>query len=267
MAWENEQEKVEAIEAWLRSELSGDQLADFEAQLKEDAQFAEEVDIHRKLAQHAVDPELDAFEKGVREMLIRKRPEGAEKSSTTGETRRFPYRMWAIAAAVVVLVALTGWMLNRVLNPKMEPEQVFAEHYQEYPMVITIESGGLVRGPEDSIRLQESEIAYRTGNYEAAYLGFSNLRQEAAFGADLNFYFGMSALETDHYPEGKEAFESVLEDPESLFAEAAHWYLGLLQLKSGDIDAAQAIFTSIAESEGSYQARAKDILTNFNALK
>ena len=274
MTWDNEQEKYEAIEAWLGAELDAEQHAAFEARMKADPALAEEVAIHQKLGLFSVDPELSAFEEGVREVLVRKREEasGKEGRASAGEQealggeikpqgsqRRFPTRVWAIAAAVVVLILATGWIMNRYLNPRTDALELFAENYQSYPMVITIESGEeLVRG--DSIRLQESELAYRSGQYPAAYDGFKELVDSGEYGADLYFYFGMAALETNHLQEAETALEKVLAEPGSLFFEAANWYLGLCYLKAEEVEKAVGKFEEIVEGRGSYKDRASDIL-------
>ncbi|MEL7530226.1 MAG: tetratricopeptide repeat protein [Bacteroidota bacterium] len=224
---------IDLIERYLSQKMSEVERTDFETRLTQEKDLAQNL-ADFKEAREAIDLYTEERLKSqFRERYL------AEKASETVMkplgARRW---MYAVAAAVVLLVAvLIG---NRLLNPSLSPEQLYAQNYQMPPLNVRGESDD----PLEVISLKMDQADFETAIVDLqTLLGDSSFqRQPAAW-----LRMGLSYMELQKWPLASDALEQV--DPSSPLVHQARWYAALTALQRGQIEDAKSLLAQIlAES-------------------
>ncbi len=148
------------------------------------------------------------------------------------------FRWASIAAGFLLLATLCWWIW---LKPVPLHEKLFVEHFEPYPAV------GLVRGnASDDIRTQAVE-AYNKNDFATAASLFSSLYENNQDTLSL-FYASVAQLgngETETAIAGFEEFKGI----SSVLREEADFYVGLGNLRMGEIEKVENITNAISEKE------------------
>lgn len=218
---------IELFERYLSQKMSAQERQDFEARL------AGEVDLSQNLAdfreaREAIDLYTEERLKSqFREQYL------AEKASVVKPLRSRRW-MYAVAAAVVLLVAvLIG---DRLLNPNLTSEQLYAQNYQMPPLNVRGES----EDPLDAISLKMDQGDFETAIEDLqALLGDSSFqRQPAAW-----LRTGLSYMELKKWPLAADAFAQV--DSSSPLVHQARWFAALTALQRGQIEETKSLLEQI----------------------
>lgn len=164
-----------------------------------------------------------------------------------GNTKR-----WLLIAGVLALLAIL--FLYFFKTKKDTPEILFAEFYEPMPnMIAPIEKGD---GQNTSYALGFQN--YERGNYEEAIKQFD---RSTTKNQNTIFYRALSLLALNQETLAMPSLTKLSNDPNAEFANAAEWYLMLLQLKLGDINACKQVGKSIlAQPNHRYRLKAQALL-------
>jgi len=239
---------IDLIDKYLREELSGNALQDFEHRLATDTDFAQQVDWHQRLvsgikkqSQREIKSYLQSLE---------------EQEKTTNEKKTVPMNYWkfAIAASVVLLIIAAFWVY--LFQPA--PRDLFAQYYEPYPNVeATVE-----RNEQDTDAYTQAFRWYEDGAYEKATSAFQQLIQENPT-ETLYFYAGLTALERNLPKAALTHFENVITNHENKYYQQALWYAALTAIKQKDIKRAKAYLQTLSDKGGFYGNKAEQLLAEF----
>ncbi|SEQ33151.1 tetratricopeptide repeat protein [Neolewinella agarilytica] len=188
---------------------------------------------------------------------------GAEKDpkSHEGATVRRLSRLYAIAAAILLLIAAGSWWLTH--QPAMDYEALYAEAFTPYAN----ELDSRTMGGEDSPasldeKLAAASLAYDRRDYAAAATAFADYLASApaAAPASARLYYGISLLGANKAGEAIPVFDELANNNAS-YRDTARWYQALALLRSQQPDAARQILTDISSSPSSpFAQRANTLL-------
>ena len=161
-----------------------------------------------------------------------------------------------VAAAVLILSLL----LFKSLTPSYSGDSVYKHNYEP------LEANSFqLRGNTQDVNgsLREGVDYYLSKNYSKAQLAFDNLLKSNNHQPELLLFAGLNQMGQNHFPAAITFFNDLLAD-EGQFIPEAQWYLGLCYIKTGEIQKARSIMTTLSENEGLYKKKAQLILKNLN---
>ena len=241
------------IDRYVNGEMADDELRLFEERMREHAELAQQVHLHRDI--------LEGMEFYFMQQL-------KEQLALSDQIKkkfnvRFALQM---AAALVLLAGLAGAAYYYLLRPT-DPQQVFLSYFGAYPNALT-QTNRSDSSP-DAIR-SEKELAmryYESGDFSQAATAFTRLLASDSVEGNrmaLMFYRGVSYLGAGQAADATADLNTVAQNADSLLAEPATWYLGLSYLRAGQIDEAKKVFTQLRKAEGNYSDQATRLLDELN---
>ncbi len=240
---------IDLIDKYLREELSGNTLQDFEHRLATDMEFAQQVDWHKRLVS-GIKKQSQRELKSYLQSL-----EGRE--STTDEKKTVPLNYWkfAIAASVILLMIAAFWVY--LFRPA--PQDLFAQYYQPYPNVETT----VERNEQDTDAYTQAFQWYEDGQYDKAATAFEHLLSSDNQTEAVYFYAGLTALERNLPKAALTHFENIITNPENKYYQQALWYAALAAIKQKDINRAKAYLQTLSDKGGFYENKAEQLLAEF----
>jgi len=222
----------ERMERYLNEELTQEERSAFQAELKANAAFAEQVRNYA-LARQAIQAEARSQ---LREQVAQayQNYEGEEVEPETQQSGGMPV-LWRAAAAIALIVGL-GIGYVALQSP--------ADPYSEYYSTPGAPSG--IRGEADAAK--EATALYTNKDYAAAANAFEALANDASydFRAEARLYAGVCRLELT---QALAAIEQLKMVPEGSSSKAsANWYLAMGYLLLPDYDQAAEVLKPMAES-------------------
>ena len=157
-----------------------------------------------------------------------------------------------IAAAIFLIIAITGSILYFSFNHSSSNEQIFSDNFTPYPNIIT-------RKSINEHDLQAAMFYYDTKSYDSAVLLFDKILTEEPGRKSIMLYKANSLLAAGMTKEAILVLETILYDS-SEYNTIATWYLSLALLKAGETEKAKMLFLDLAVTKSSYSNRAKIIL-------
>ena len=208
------QEIHERIDRFLAGEMGEEERRSFEAEVREDADLAREVD-RLRIARRAVlfysDMQLRQRLQAHGESLFPNRKEERPLSilwSKSGWLR------WAAAIAILIIcVFAVRWYSATYYNTSV----LVGEYYQARKTP-TFLSG------DQNNPLQEGFNAYRQKKYDEAIAFFSQVPDGTGEFPTAQLFMGYAYFESGRYPDGINHFERVLETGDSRYKENAEWH-------------------------------------------
>jgi hypothetical protein len=245
---------INHIERYLGGDMSVSEIASFEQEIITNSRVREELDLVREI-DHAI-MEHDVMQLRGRlheisgESLSSDRTERSLGLGRVRIGRRF--LISAVAASLVLLLGLSG-LLSRQTSSESE---IYGRYYSRY------EPSGIVRsdGSNTDALMLAGMQRFESRDYETALSLFGDLLSRDASNMAGHFYSGVSYQETGRYDHALEEYATVISNDDNLFTEQAAWYSGLCYLQTGDTRKAVRQFRDIAQREGYYRDKAKDIL-------
>lgn len=159
----------------------------------------------------------------------------------------------SLLASAAVIASL---FVLKVLIPSNNPEKLYNSFYEPMsafsPVTRNI-NADLMPKFTDAVTM------YKYGEYQAAASGFSDLIQQDSSSTVIRFFAGLTQMEVGNYS-GASLLLSSATDLSSDYQKDARWYLGLSFMKMGEKAKAISCFEVLAESEGFYQKKARNLL-------
>ena len=236
------------IYRYLNGEMSGEELAEFEAKMQGDASMREEVAFSKTLFQHAneIDPrDLETISQGA----------NAYFEERALEAKR-PRRRWVMGiAAGIALLCVVGYLL---WPSSKSTDSIFQEAFS--PMENLISSMGAAA---------DGMYAYDQGDFSTAAEKLAQVPTQDEMYNGMQVYLGISLLGSGQAKEAAEVLERHLASTsgQPLFEKDAQWYLALAWLKMSDVEQAKKHLQGIAEDPTHpRQSAAADILQQLKEI-
>lgn len=242
---------IDQIEAYVMGQMEPEVRAAFEAELQADKKLAEAVALHRLLMQQLGDADQNQFRADVRRVIEEGRENGGSEQKEA-IVRSMP--RWALLATAIV-IALIGFFAWFVIDPKVQPDQLFAAHFEPYPVY------QINRSEDHNPEFQEAMELYGADRFDEAGDLLSSLssddREEQA---SISFYRAMTLLQSGNHVEAQRVLRPIASTSDSRFRQQSTWYLALSLIHSGDLDEAQNLLESLTGDPGRIGKDARNLL-------
>jgi len=235
--------KTHLLEKYIRGTLNSAEEDAFMNLLLTDEEFKREVDFAKDLRLVAEIEDDERF----RSLL-----KGFEREIETRVPKArivFPYKRWAVAATITILIGL-GVFLVQVQNFQ-SPEVLFTEYFEPYRNVVH----PITRSEETPDLKTKAFLAYESKDYGMAISLFDTLDQQEANSYYL-FYTANALLGYGKPEEAIVLLQSLSEN--STFEEQSNWYLALAHLKLANTEKSKKILEGIVRAKSfNHEAAAK----------
>lgn len=233
------------IEDYLRGELSGYALSDFERQLEDSPELVQEVQIHRELYSHfndeVPDYQLDSKKKEILndyakseevkafQNKLKSAKQNFHKKEVSAKPTKVRSLRWIYAVAASILLLIGGYFLINQ-NTTIQPNDLYAS-------VSTHERLSITEMSTTPTSLQAVEKNFNQKNYAEVLTVLPDFLNELPK-TDKNYYNllrtkGIAELETNQYEKALQSFDR-LANSDSIIAPQGKWYTVLTYLKKGD---------------------------------
>lgn len=245
---------IDHIERYLDGDMSEAESASFEQDLTANSRLQEELNLVRDIDQAIMEHDVMQLRGRLHEIsgesLLSDRTERSIGLGRVRVGRRFVIS--AVAASLVLLLGLSGLLTRQTVSES----EIYGRYYSRYEPSGIVRSGGTDADDLMLSGMQKIEVR----EYDAALSLFGELLSLDASNMAGHFYSGVSYQETGKYDQALKEYETVISNADNLFTEHAEWYSGLCYLQTGDTRKAVRQFRAIAQREGYYQDKSKDIL-------
>lgn len=214
------QQQLEEIESFLRHEMPEEERGMFEARIKKDVELKKLTDEIRLLfigiQESSLTKSLAGFHNGL-----------SEKKITTVfklDTR------WMVAASLFIIASVAAWLL---LTSDSDNEKLYSKYYQPDPGLMT------AMGTTDNYLFEQGMVNYKSGEYKKALDSWSPLLVKNPSSDTLQYFIGVANHALGNDATARQHIEIIVKDSTNAFYQDACWYLGLLLLKQGEMQAAK----------------------------
>ena len=233
------EKNIETIEAYLKGDLSENERMTVEERMKSDRDFASQVEMLRDMSV-ALKGDADRFNETLASVMI------SEKRKVT---KVVPLRKWLVVAA-----AFAGLMIVFFLLNNSDPNNDLYAAYFEMPPENVI-----TRSDQSATLLDQAIAAYKRAEYSEALSLFNAMDSKST---EVVFYTAMCQMAEGNHTLSAQLLESIQGTAGSLDS-AVEWYLGLSYFQLENRDQARTVLTNLAEADGYYARRAKELLADW----
>ncbi|MAM27593.1 MAG: hypothetical protein CMC13_01085 [Flavobacteriaceae bacterium] len=224
---------LDASERYLGNRMDLAEKAAFEEKLAEDPILSQQFDEHKKLIlgiESAVLKEnLDEYHATV---------ENDSGVKTLSDKKTSPYLWLGIAASIVVVLGLFLFF-----DKNDDNDALFATHFVPDPGLPT------TMGTSENYTFYEGMVDYKREDYKTAITKWESLYAEKPENDTLNYFLGVAELANKNAANAITYLEKVAPVNESMFQEEIFHYLGLANLKAGNMEQAKQNFQKSKKPE------------------
>lgn len=257
---DSKKEIFKSIEAYLENTMSPEEKSEFEQRLTKDKELADTWKLNQEV-DHAIHPKIMDMAnllEGLGDEFAQDY-EKEEKPERPNSKLR-PLLMFLLVGIISLTIGFFWWNSNKTVAPN--PERIFAEAYEPYPV------SAAVRSVEDPLfsELEAAQKKYQDGEYLSAITSFSALLQDDNSSdndiVEIRFYKGLSHLGNEDFLAAKQELDIVLASENIAYMQQTQWYLALIELKNNNPTSAKTYLDGILEitEEGKYAKKAKSLL-------
>ncbi|HEX6222868.1 MAG TPA: tetratricopeptide repeat protein [Chryseolinea sp.] len=241
----DEEKDIELIEAYLKGQLTGSALQDFELRRTSDPSFASDVDDYLLIMK-----EVDAA--GQISFINKVKGWEDEIASKEKKTKVIPLRRLLAVAATLLLIATAGGYIFFKSLPAGNAD-LFDQYFEPYEDVISQRSADV--GP-----FQKGMNFYNEGKYAEAIKHLEVALEEDQADLSIRCYLGICYLATNQTLKGKDIFESLANSDPGLYREIAEWNLALAYLNLDEIpDLERQLNVILQQKDHMYFKQATDL--------
>jgi hypothetical protein len=242
----NKEERTILIEKYLDGELQGENLRDFESQLQNDKEFAQDYFLQKEIRNALSDWEiidlrekLDKIQKNFKK----------EKQRAIIKKPIFLYSACAFIALIIISSVL-------FFNDNYTNDDLYEKYYTHY------DAGIQTRGSEKKstdIYIQALK-AYDNYQYVKAINLFNQMSDTSQSYYAKEYFTGLSYMELKNYNEAIKHFNFISNNKQNALYENVNWYLGLSYLKLKQNILAIEQFRKLVRDNSFYKKQSLDIL-------
>lgn len=208
-------ELLETIERYYNGSMAKEEQENFEAKLRQDESFLQEVEDIKSLLlgieTQALKEKMEAFHKDL--------PIQMETESSTSKVRFLHFRN--IAAAIIIIAAsVSFWFFNGSSN-----EKLYSTYFKPDPGLPTTMS------TTDDYTFYDAMVSYKRGDYKTAISKWVKLEAKSPNNDTLTYFLGVAYLADKKVEEALPYLVKSSQNETSVFQEDAQYYLGLAYLK------------------------------------
>lgn len=238
----------ELIDQYLENNLIEADLATFNELLNSDANFAKEVDFHKKLKA--------ATHLNQRAALKNKLQQLEQPKS---KLVKMPNKsIWFAAAVFVLIIAGTIWILFQ----KPDAQELYAVYYQPYPNVVAPVTRS--NNTQDSAT-QYAFVLYESGNYNDAALVFEKIYTSSKIDFAL-LYWGICNLQMEKTNNAITLLKEAASNSND-YTVIAKWYLAMAYLKNDEPLLALPLVQEVANANHTLQLIADKLYQKLKAYQ
>lgn len=242
---------IEDLENYINNELSEERVASFEAQLSSDYKLQQEIELIKNINSALAEDDVMRLRNNLQNIA-------AQAAQTRQNERSFPGKInlrkiisSTVAASIIILLGITGFMAQ-----KHHKADVYQQYYSLYGAPGNARSANINDNTVFAMALQK----YENKDFDAALELFAKVTANEPYNMAGHFYYGISMQEKGKYLNAIKQYQTVIENNDNLFTEQAQWYTGLCLLQTNENKKAYRQFKKLADSNGFYQDKARDIL-------
>jgi len=242
------QEYYERSERYLLDQMSESEKIEFEQEVKTNKALQKELEIAKAI----IDSVALNAKRNVKAELneIHNKHFGTGTSKQHRDTKN--PRIWSLVRNIAAILIL-GILLTYVFLPKsMTSEELYTSYYEAPELELNYRGGD-----DDRVVAQLSQY-YEAKNY-MSYIKLADQQDSLILARPtLQFAKAIAYVETENLTSAIPLFEKLRTNP--LHKKRSQWYLALTYLNEGNLDKAKSILNEIADGQGSYNNKAKEIL-------
>jgi TolA-binding protein len=175
----------------------------------------------------------------------------SDDNNKSGLSKSLITRYTSLAAAAIIGAVF----LVRSLLPSDDPQKIFSKYYEPFYAVSSITRS---TGARESESFTKAIGNYKSGDYQAAAIGFSEAMLNETESFTAGFFLGITEIELGNYNKAIDLLGGVV-NLKGEYTKEAIWYLGLAYIKSGNKIKASECFELLARSSGFYSNRSEKI--------
>jgi hypothetical protein len=251
--------RVEEIEGYLYNTLTESELASFEAELADNKELYNEIDLMKNIDQAIQEKDIMQLRERLGNIS---REQATEKQSERSIAIRFKPRRFAIGVVAASLILLLG--ISGLMKLASDDGSIYEQYYSRYDGLNVTRSENIASNIDQKLTIALQK--FNNQDYETAL----NLLQEVTASDKDNpvslFYSGVAFQELGKYESAITEYQAVVLNKDNLFIEQAEWYIGLCYLQTNESKKAIKQFRKIAGEKGFYQPKAVAILNKLEEL-
>lgn len=242
------EEKYDLFDRYCTQQLTINDQKRLDKLVKEDTAFAKEFRLYQDLHLHievssTSEKEQKALENNLKHIgdnFFSKRKEEVKQShkdiTKQPKVIRIPRWTYAIAASVAIIIGVY------FLTPS---DPVYKDFVDIPELSLTERSGG-------EVYTKKAEEAFNERKYDVAADNLFALLQKDINNSEYQFYYGISLLELNRYPEAKNVFQKLYQG-DSLFKYKALWFEALAELKQKKYSRCRTLLKKLPKTAEDYQ--------------
>jgi TolA-binding protein len=179
-----------------------------------------------------------------------------ENIEKKGGTKTFGRKLFARYASLLAAALIGTFIVIKTLLPSSDPGKLFNSYYKPFDAVSPVTRS--IGNPE-SEKYSSAIESYKTGNFQQAATGFTDLLEKDQYVVASQFFLGLSQLALNNNDQAINLL-TVVANKRGEYGKEARWYLGMAYLKTADKQKAAECFRSLAGMDGYYKVRSEKIL-------
>ncbi|MBI5541382.1 MAG: hypothetical protein HY951_15055 [Bacteroidia bacterium] len=215
----NKEERTILIEQYLDGELQGENLKNFESQLQNDKEFAQDYFLQKEIRNALSDWEI---------IDLREKLDKIQKDFKKNKQRAIikkPVLLFSACAVIAILIVSSIFIFDKSYTN----DELYEKYYTHY--VAGIQTRGIEKTTTDTYT--QALKAYDNKQYIEAIDLLNRIPDTSQTHTIAKEYFtGLSYMELKKYDEAIKHFNSVADDYQTAFHENIIWYLGLCYIKT-----------------------------------
>lgn len=233
---------LDQIERYINHEMDDNELWEFQRNLKNDPQLAEELQFIQALGA--------VVNSGQNHKLMNLMDDIRQKEEKSKRVRLFSKRSLAYAASLLLLIAAGAglWLFSE----RGGNEKIFLAYYQPEPVSFAVRSATM--GSDQPVMLGLD--AFEKQEFAKA-IDYFNQSPDNPMG---RLYSGLAHIELGDYPKAIIDFKHILNQENNLFADQAAWYLSLCYLQTNRQKDLQAMLHQISAGRSIYKTKAQKLM-------
>lgn len=190
-----EEKKYQLIEDYLSEKLDDVSMENVTIKLKEDPLFAQEVQLHKELADTFQNDEVNQFRQTLNQI---------NKDSKEGKTKIFSIRQRNIILGLAATIALF-FGSQMIFNRTISSTELFSQNFEKYPLVFNNRSNN-----STAAVLNKATQAYNNDDFDKAATLFDELLISNPKNYSFQFYKAIALLSNKQAEEAQPIFKEII---------------------------------------------------------
>jgi tetratricopeptide (TPR) repeat protein len=242
------------ILAYVKGELNHAESFEVEEHLlKDEKSWATAQTLMELQEQGELDNVTNELEKRFKASLKQSETPEIKKTATVRKIQPFYQKMIFRIAAVVLILAAP--LIYLVTDPGGNDGDILSQYFTPPELVSTT----FVRGGTDKNLLGKVQRAYIAGDFESAAKMFEPILIQFPEDAIYQFYAGICFLKSEQATKAIAAFNWIIEDKNSAYAENAMWFLALAYFQNEMLSEGCRTLDHVKPDGNDYVAEAKKL--------